>query len=737
MALTQEQKKTISEISQHPQTILEDFQKRPYYLKSFKDEFYQDGTSLLDKVLYQYLLTDDTMFLHLYEYIVNHSDIRITDNKGNKPSALSYLYNLKSSFDNFSIKFDDIIEKSNLENFSYHSYLIEKHIVNLYSEGYKNLAIKNIKKFSQSMQPGKSLINVIIKNDDLDFFKDIYLFQKEQPTNVHFKPYLSTTFSDKSLLYFCVENNAEKIAQYLINIDPDIVSNEKLIIASAPKSFPPILLIAKNSNIFDKLLSNMTYKQLASNLNYSTTNNSKFLCELLNNKYSDFIEKKLIETLNSNIENYEKINLLKSVFESNISYDKKFFIFTSGLEDNIKETFSHISIFNSFIFSVQREPMIEQNLFDQFINEFKLRNLISEDYVFNSEFFTNMEYFKIISKNHVFNKINPLDFVDTFLKNNKSKSYSDDTDYIWFKIAQLDFKKLNSSSKSFNALHLMLVNNLDKYVNFFNEENLNLLLKENFNLGSYRKDSSSKDFFEITDKLVNIGFSFKDDTNNFLKILSFNPPYILLDKIIEKNDINLEYFSQQSQFWTKINNQSTFDYCIAHKASLNNPDHILSLVYNYETLPLELYLKNNGNVNYQSDKGNILHELCQDNNRFSDDEILVLLDFHPELAVQTNKQNKFAVSYLITDFNKLCKKYKDNNSSKSKQSLAKSYQVIKAMFQCGLYSENKKAFNTLESQLLKYTDILEVFPELLPMLRAEKLAKKLEVKGIKSKTVKI
>lgn len=735
MALTQEQKKTISEISQNPQMVLEDFKKKPYYLKSFKDEFYQDGTGLIDKVLYQYLLTEDNVFFELYEYIINNSTIRITDNKGNKPSALSSLYDLKSSFNNFSIQFDRIINHSFINN---HYFVIEQHICDLYKTNEKKLALDNIKKFNDNLYASKALLISIIKNDDVEFFEEIFSLQKEKIKKLNFKAYLSNSDPDKSILYSCLENKSEKIASYILNNDPTIISDEKPTVYVHNKKFPPILDVAKNTDLFEKVVSCMNYKQMAYNFNYSSNYSETLLTNLLDNHYSLFLESQLIDTLNSNLELYEKINLLKAVFESNISYEKKFFIFSSGLDENIKETYSCIAVFNSFIFSIQKNPKISQNLFDQFINEFKIRDLISEDYVFNGQYFTNMEYFKLVSNNHVFAKINPLNFVESYLKNNQSKIYSDDTDYIWFKISKLNFKHINSSSNAFNALHLMLGNNVDKYVNFFSEENLSLLLKENFNVSSYRKHSSSKDFFEITEKLINIGFSFKDDINKFLKLLSFNPPTDLLDKIISKENINIEKISNESFFWDKISNQSIFDYCVSHKAQLNNPNHVYSLCYNFETLPLELYLKNNGNINYQSEKGNILHDLCQDNNRLNDEEILLLLDFHPELAVQTNKQNKFAVSYLISDFNRLCKKYKDNASLISnKESLAKYYKIIKAMFGCGLYSENKKAFNILESQLLKYTDILEVFPDLLPTLRAEKLSKKLEIKGIKTKTVKI
>lgn len=737
MALTQEQKNTISEISQNPKKIIDDFKKKPYYLNSFKEEFFQDGTGLLDKVLYQYCLTNNEDFLHLYQYIIQNSSITIFDNKGHKPSALSYIEGLKSSFEDYPNKLFKLLEFIDVSQIRHHSYIIERHIVDLYKSSMKEKAQYSISKYKSILSGYKDLITSIVENDDVIFLQNLFKeISFDKFLNIDFNKDLSQKTIFKNILYFSFEKKSEKISKFLIESYPELISNTSNT-AYNKKSYP-ILEIAKDSLLLNQVLEKIDEKILLQNLNHITSNSQRLLTYILNKNYSEIIENKVISLLNSNIESYEKTNLLKAIFESNIPYDKKFFLFTSGLDENIKETYSNISIFNSFIFSVQRKTEISQNLFDQFINEFKIRNLISEDQVFNSSYFSNTEYFKLIHNNCVLNKINPLNFVEAHLKNYKNREMTDDTDYIWFKIAQLDFKKLNSSSTATNALHIMLVNEVDKYVNFFSAEKLNYLLSNTFNLLSYKKHSTSKDFFEIVDKLIEHGYSFKEDNNKFLKLLSFNPPSTLLDKIITLNNINIEHLSKEDNFWNYINSQSTFNYCIKNKASLENPNHLFSLVYNYDDIPLELYLKNYGSVNFESEKGNILHELCQYNGILKFEEILIILEFVPDLAIHTNKQNKFPVSYLISDFNKLCKKHISNpNKPSEKQKLYQYYAVIKTMFECGLHSNNKKAFNTLESQLLKYNDILEVFPDLLPTLRAEKLSKKLETKGIKAKTIKI
>lgn len=739
MALTQEQKNTISHISQNPKEVLKDFKERAYYLKSFKDEFFQDGNGLLSKVLYQYFLTNDDNFFQLYQYIIENSNISIFDNKGHKPSALSYLDGLKGSFHDYPNKLFKVLEITDTSQINFHSYILERHIVDLYNSGMKEKASRSISKYKSFLTNYRDLLTVIIQNDDDLYFnsliKKINLYDFKQ---IDFHKDFNNQSPFKNILYFSLENKSEKIAKILIEEFPDLVSNEKTSLYSNKKNTPILQSIHNESNLIRSILSIMDNKLLSYNFNHINHNGEKILTCFLNNHYSKLIEEKVIDLLNSNIENYEKNNLLKSVFESSITYDSKFFILSSGLEENISEKYSYTAIFNSFIFSVQRNPVISQNLFDQFINEFKIRDLISEDQVFNSTYFSNINYFKLIYNNYLFKQINPLGFVESWLKTGvkNKEQLIDEMDYIWFKISKLDFKKLNSSTASFSALHLMLVNNFDRYVNLFSTSNLDYLLKKNFMISSYKKNKDSTDFYEIVDKLLECEFSFKEDNNKILKLLSFNPPNKLVDKIITKNQISIALVSKETSFWSYIYSQNTFDYCI-NKNALIFPEHLVPLIYNYDLYPLELYLENKGDVNYLNEKGNILHILCQDTGNLKFEEMNLLIDYCPNLAIQTNKQNKFPVSYLISDFNKICKKYKENKNTNNKKTLDKYYLLIKNMFQCGLQTDNKKAYNILESQLLNYDNIIEVCPDLLPTLRAEKLSKKLITKGIKTKTIKI
>lgn len=739
MALTQEQKNTISTVSQNPEKVMKEFINKPHYLKSFKDEFFQDGTGLLSQILYQYFLTNKNVFFEIYQYVISNSDITIFDNKGHKPSTISYLDGLKSSFHDYPNKLFKILEVSDTSKIKYHSYIIEKHIVDLYNINMKEKASRSITKYTSFITGYRDLLTSIIKNDDILFFKSLMKKISINDFNqIDFHKDFNNQSPFKNILYFSLESNAKNITDFLLDQFPTLIYNEKTSLYSNKKTTPIFQSIGDNFDFLERIISLMDDKLLSYNLNHISSQSDKFLTTILNKKHSTFLENKIIDLLNSNLENYEKNNLLKSVFESNISYDSKFFILSSGLEEKISEKYSHLAIFNSFIFSVQKNPEISQNLFDQFINEFKIRDLISEEQVFNSIYFSKMDYFKLIYNSYLFKDINPLNFVEPWVKSGiKNKEHiEDDLDYIWFKISQLNFNKISSNSNAFSALHIMLVNNLDRYVNLFSSEKLHKLIGKSFMISSYRKHRDSKDFYEIVEKINDVDFYFKEDNNKFLKLLSFNPPIRLLDKIIEKNNLSIKSISKEKSFWSHIYSQEIFDYCLFKNAH-NESEQLIPLIYNYDLLPLELYMKNHLNINYQTEKGNVLHMLCQETGSLKTEEMNLIIDFHPELAVQTNKQNKFPVSYLISDFNKICKKYNDNMSVVNRKSLEQYYTIIKNMFKCGLHTDNKKAFNILESQLLNYSNVIDTFPDLLPTLRAEKLSKKLEVKGIKIKKIKI
>ena len=84
----------------------------------------------------------------------------------------------------------------------------------------------------------------------------------------------------------------------------------------------------------------------------------------------------------------------------------------------------------------------------------------------------------MIYNNYLFKQINPLGFVESWLKTGakNKEQLIDEMDYIWFKISKLDFKKLNSSTASFSALHLMLVNNFEYLFKKLNDKNYHILM---------------------------------------------------------------------------------------------------------------------------------------------------------------------------------------------------------------------------------------------------------------------
>lgn len=738
MALTQEQKNTISIISQSPENVLLNFKERPYYLKSFKNKFFKDGTGLVEKTLFNYFLTGENIFIELFSFIVKNSSITPFDKRNTQLSALESIQILKDWFENFSFKMFNVLSINNPENYNH---IISINIVDLYENNFKDKSLSLITKYNDSKLQFSDLLKSILKNQDVEFLelvlKNYTTFDQIKAINLS-----ENNGVFKNILYICLEKKLENLSKILIEKFPLLILNENETITLKTKKEYPILGAITNENPTTmELINLMDNKLLVKNFNYTNSNGKKILNCLLNKNYSNTLKEKTLFALNSNIENYQKINILKSVFESSVSYVEKFDILIKGLDENITETYSHIAIFNSFIFSIQQYPDIENKLFNQFITEFKKRNLISQDQIFNNCYFKNIKYFNLIYNSDEFKNYNPLDFIDSFIreKNSLKIENQEDSDYIWSKISQLNFKKLKSKQKYTNALHIMLVNNYDCYVNYFKEENLKNLLLPSFNPHSYSKNKNSKEFYEILENLIDFGLSFETNPYKITKIMSFNPPEKLLTKIINKSKSSIKFLSNEVDFWNYVNSEEIFNYCIEKNANIELQDHCYSLVYQGSLSSLELYLKNEGSVKFSNDKGNILHNLFQNSNRLKHEEALSLIFYHPELATKANKNNKYPVSYLMKDFNKLCQNYKLKTSNNIKNDIDNYYKVIKAMFECGLCSKNKKAFNHIEGQFLKYLEISEIFPDLISILRFNKLNQKLDVKNndVKFKKIKI
>jgi len=726
MALTQAQKDIISEVSQNPDKVLSDFKKFPSILNGFKNEFFQDGTSLLDKVLYQYFLTENQIFFDLYCFIVDNSLISPFDYKGHKLSAIGNMYNLNKSGlnNNFNQLFFDVINYKKFSNLEHNFYLIEKHIVNLYESNNLdqfNILLEKYKNDFKSFHSFKPLMKKVIENNDINTFTSLLNIDKIKNNLAMFDFSDNIDKNFKNILYFCIENNSLKILKEILN-EKNLYENKEISYYNGQKNRIPILNALEHhlsSDILFSILNNLD-NNLLENFNY-LKNGERISLYLMNNYDYSLIEPFLIKSLKSSSSSYEIANIWKSILQSNISYENKYDLLHNYLDKNISEKYSFTSLFNSFISDVQKNK-ISQTIFDKIIDEFSTRDLISNDNIFNNQYFTNIDYFHLINKNSELSKLNPLIYVNNVFKsdnnfNNVFKNNKDNIDYIFYQIAKKDLKLLKSLGDN-NPIHLLFVRNYESVLSSFSGESLNYLLDKDFKISSYRKEENSNDFYNIIEKMIDSDLTVNDTTTFIKQMLSFNAPNKLLEKIITRYNININFISQDASFWDKIKTDRIFQFCLNHGAETNSK-HLYSLSFNIDNYPLELFLKNTKNIDYNDEKGNILHSLCNYNGTFHFEEIMLLIDKNPDWAVETNQQNKFPVSYLIVDFNKMCKTYLQNKRNDNK--LNNYYTVIKEMFLCGLESKNKKAFSFLESQLLKYEEIHQAFPDLLPTLRAGKL----------------
>ena len=223
------------------------------------------------------------------------------------------------------------------------------------------------------------------------------------------------------------------------------MENKEISYYNGQKNRIPILNALEHhlsSDILFSILNNLD-NNLLENFNY-LKNGERISLYLMNNYDYSLIEPFLIKSLKSSSSSYEIANIWKSILQSNISYENKYDLLHNYLDKNISEKYSFTSLFNSFIFDVQKNK-ISQTIFDKIIDEFSTRDLISNDNIFNNQYFTNIDYFHLINKNSELSKLNPLIYVNNVFKsdnnfNNVFKNNKDNIDYIFYQIAKKRLK---------------------------------------------------------------------------------------------------------------------------------------------------------------------------------------------------------------------------------------------------------------------------------------------------------
>lgn len=231
---------------------------------------------------------------------------------------------------------------------------------------------------------------------------------------------------------------------------------------------------------------------------------------------------------------------------------------------------------------------------------------------------------------------------------------------------------------------------------------------------------------------------FSSDTlhsHPFYQLLNKKIDFNILDRILEKENRTILELSSNFDFWENISNKYISQYVFDRGANYSHKNIALELGLRDKHLSLKFYLEYGGNVSYIDDKGrNILHILLRDNKIESGQ---IIFDHEPTLSEKVDKSHKFAVSYILQNYDKMCKnKYMVQSSNEIKK-----YQnygnLIQDIFCEGLDSSQIKAMNFVEEQLKKYTNITNDKPEMLEYLAYGKLDKKVKKIEIQKKKKKI
>lgn len=234
------------------------------------------------------------------------------------------------------------------------------------------------------------------------------------------------------------------------------------------------------------------------------------------------------------------------------------------------------------------------------------------------------------------------------------------------------------------------------------------------------------------DRCINMGLSFFNNieeayntSHPFYHLLSININKNILDKILIKENKNIQELSKDSKFWKHINNQDSAQYAFDNNGYYSNPNTLLYLCHQHDFNVISLYLNFGGSLQYKNnDQGNILHELI--NKKFID-QADVVLSYMPELAGEVNQHNKFPISYFLELFNKNSQEMKNSPNINQQNLFKKQLNFVAHNFQTGFNPLEKKAMIFLEAQLVKYTSIFACNPELITIFNYGMMQKKLPI----------
>lgn len=285
----------------------------------------------------------------------------------------------------------------------------------------------------------------------------------------------------------------------------------------------------------------------------------------------------------------------------------------------------------------------------------------------------------------------------------------------------------NGPTKDLIISHSIIVNKYDILDLYSNEEIKQLIKIDKQFIKSWYNVTETKKFESFIHRCIDSDIIFCDNITVetpqgilkydplFYALLAYDTDINILDKILNKENKTINEFSKDPNFWNHITSKEIAQYVKNNGADYNNSEIILSLCQNLNLNTIDLYLKYGGNINYKDNNQDPLLHILVKGGYYKPANLL--LEYYPELNSVVNRQNKFAVSYILEDLNKKCKDPSKIMSQPNKNEFMDIVDLTCNMFSNGFEQSNKKPVEFLKTQLAKYEAIFTYKPELKNMFQ--------------------
>lgn len=767
MALSQQQKKFLNDLTIEP-SIYYSLKDKTNFLNSFKEQYLQDGTGLLQILVIGYLHNKpySKMYGDILLDVLDNSSLSITDKKTNTDSVYDLL--LSSSKIYFDPLFcDSVYHNGNKTSvyiyFNALSYLLEHNKI----DELDKFLLLDINIHDNYFPSTYFIQNLILANDAqvLDKIFKRFPVIKDKISYIPFNN-SKNVHESSNFLTFSIRENSFNITEYFFThldrnyflLNGQIKQNSSSIYSSNPnikmnqvKSYVSPLWEAIQKNNFKlakRIISYIDNQDELFQILFKQENSYRENCFQKLIVESSIREQLLpfIKELKNSSNQTLKLSCLKNILESKLDLPEQCFLLTQLFPDNYNSQ-QLSGVFNYFLFVLNDHKFEEINLYqDDIINIFQL---------FKNQFQEELDNYE----QHFFNKPN-------LLKNN---------------ILIQELGKINFFSYKSNLLYNVLqqkdlVNKIEKSSDDY-LDSLNYLFKQQEEINysellylSIKNESSSflrtiikqlepKEFNKYFQSNNQITQALRYCPQNFLNTIilifqtisfpwnyeteHFKPIYLLLrenflpilEQVRVSYNISFKELSQCSYFWENIKDYKTICYVKEHGAIFDD-------IQISEDLLLNSYALNNKHIKFYFEAGgtkpnsNIiftLHNLSLYNNNQT------LIEYFPEFSSITNEQKKYLASYLLTDLNHKCKKENKSNYPNSIGTVLEDSPIYKTLLLCIQHCDfkNKVATRFLKSQFTKYEIIQDKLPNLVKEFDACLLNRTLIQKEKPSKKMKI